>query len=436
MPLSAYFKNNPNRNVGIFFAPCYNEIMIEFPKDFFWGAATAAHQVEGANRNCDWWEWEASGGGKEPSGDACQHYQYYEQDFDLAKTLNHNCHRFSIEWSRIQPAEDKFSEEALEHYRRVIRALRQRGIEPVITLHHFTSPLWFSRLGGWENKKSVEYFLRYAEYVVSRLAPEVRFWVTINEPMVYTYFSYIKGDWPPQVRSYVRAQKVKTNLAESHIRAFRLIHGLYRKNSLASPMVSIAHNMIAFVPCGKSFRDRLGAYLRNYLFNLCFIEKLIRHKSLDFIGINYYTRHLVDTRAWTRDELLVNVCGQGHDSLKKNSLGWEIYPQGLFQLLLSLRRYKLPVFILENGICAEDDTVRWEYIRGHLASVARAIAEGVNVMGYVYWSLMDNFEWDKGFAPRFGLIAVNYQNQERSVRESAKRFSRVCAAGRLDDENG
>ena len=410
--------------------------MIEFPKDFFWGAATAAHQVEGGNKNCDWWQWEEAGGGKGPSGDACRHFQRYEQDFDLAKSLHHNCHRFSIEWSRIQPAEGEFSEEALEHYRQVLLALKERNIEPVVTLHHFTNPIWFLRMGGWENKKAVEYFLRYVEYVVGRLAPDVRFWVTINEPMVYTYFSYIKGDWPPQIRSYARANKVKTNLAESHIRAFRLIHSLYRRNSLNPPMVSIAHNMIVFVPCGKSFRDRLGAGLRNYFFNLCFINKLIRRRSLDFIGINYYTRHLVDTRAWTVNGLLVDVCAKGHNNLKKNSLGWEIYPQGLFDLLLSLRRYKLPVFILENGICAEDDALRWEYIREHLINVSRAISAGVDVRGYIYWSLMDNFEWDKGFAPRFGLIGVNYQDQQRTVRESAKRFAQVCASGRLVDENG
>jgi len=410
--------------------------MIEFPKDFFWGAATSAHQVEGGNKNCDWWQWEEAGGGKGLSGDACRHYQYYEQDFDLAESLNHNCHRFSIEWSRIQPAEGEFSEEALEHYRQVICALKKRNIEPIVTLHHFTNPIWFLRLGGWENKKAVEYFLHYVEYVVARLASEVRFWVTINEPMVYTYFSYIKGDWPPQERSYAKARKVKTNLAESHIRAFRLIHKLYLKNGLTSPMVSIAHNMIAFVPCSRSIRDRLGAHLRNYFFNHCFINKLIRCRSLDFIGINYYTRQLVDTRAWTVDDLLSSVCDRGHDSLKKNSLGWEIYPRGLFYLLLSLRRHKLPVFILENGICTEDDTLRWEYIREHLTSVSRAISAGVQVRGYIYWALMDNFEWDKGFAPRFGLIAVDYRDQQRSVRESAKSFAQVCASGRLDDEKG
>jgi len=164
---------------------------MEFPKNFLWGAATAAYQVEGNNLNCDWWEWEKRVGLKELSGEACRHYELYRRDFDLARSLNHNAHRLSVEWSRIEPAEGEFDERQIAHYRDVILALRERNIVPLVTLHHFTNPLWFSRLGGWENKKCVFYFSRYLEKLVDALADKVDFWITVNEPLVYAYHSYL-----------------------------------------------------------------------------------------------------------------------------------------------------------------------------------------------------------------------------------------------------
>jgi beta-glucosidase len=403
--------------------------MIVFPKDFFWGAACAAHQVEGNNSNSDWWAWEKSGGAKVPSGDACRHYQLFKQDFDLAKTLNHNCHRLSIEWSRIQPQENQFSAEGLEHYKEVILALRERSIEPIVTLHHFTSPLWFAELGGWQSRKAVDYFLRYVAKVVETLSEKLNYWVTINEPMVYVYYSYIAGSWPPQERSALKAKKVMDNMVVAHIKAYRHIHAFYKEKKLAAPKVSIAHNMVDFLPCKNILRDRLFAGLRTWSFNHRFLNLLFKRKSLDFIGVNYYTRHLIDTRAWTFEEMVNNVCTNHHDTLPKNSLGWEIYPQGIFDVLSGLKKYRLPVFILENGICTADDNQRWEYIREHLKFVHRAIEAGLPVLGYVYWSLIDNFEWDKGFAPRFGLIEVDYQTYKRTIRGSARKFSEVCKTG-------
>lgn len=176
--------------------------MITFPKNFYWGAATSAHQTEGNNTNSDWWEWEKRGALKFPSQDACRHYQFFRQDFDIAKELNHNAHRLSIEWARIEPQQGEFSQSQLEHYGQVIDALRERNIEPVVTLHHFTNPLWFSGLGGWVNNASQKYFPDYVEKVVTHLAGKVRFWVTINEPMVYLYHCYILAAWPPQEKSY------------------------------------------------------------------------------------------------------------------------------------------------------------------------------------------------------------------------------------------
>ena len=391
--------------------------MIEFPEEFLWGAATSAYQVEGDNTLSDWWKWEKRVNLKDLSGRAARHYEFYAQDFDRAKELNHNCHRFSIEWARIEPEEGKFSEKELEHYKQVILALKARSLKPIVTLHHFTNPAWFAELGAWRNKKAIEYFLRYVENVVSALATDVSFWVTINEPMVYSYFSYFLGTWPPQDKSILRARQVTNSMVNAHIKAYALIRQIYKKNNLEYPLISIAQNMQAFVPCVPSLKNKIDSYLRHKSYNLEFIERIIRQRALDFIGMNYYSP------SWV---------GKGeHPVLRKNSMGWDIYPQGLYDLLLGLKIYNLPVFILENGICTDNDALRWDYIREHLESVNKAMLSGVKVLGYVYWSLLDNYEWDKGFAPRFGLIEVDYNTYKRTIRESARKFSEVCRTCKL-----
>lgn len=400
--------------------------MMEFPKNFFWGAATSAYQVEGNNKNSDWWDWEIKAGLKEPSGLACRSYELYKGDFDLAKSLNHNAHRLSIEWSRIQPQENEFSSRELDHYIDVILSLRQLNIEPIVTLHHFTNPLWFAKLGGWQSNGAQKYFLEYTQRIVEALCDKVRFWVTINEPLVYVYHSYLLGIWPPQEKSFLKGNKVSENLLLSHVKAYELIHGIYKKRNLSAPSVSIAKGVQVFEPCGFGFRNKISAYLRDRKYNFEFIERLIKYKSLDFIGINYYTRGLVDTEGWFLRNMFLDTCKKGHSRLNKNSLGWDIYPQGLHDLLVRFGRYNLPVFILENGICTQDDDVRWNFIYEHLKATHLAIAEGVEVLGYIYWSLIDNYEWDKGFSPRFGLIEVDYNTYKRSVRESAKKFSCIC----------
>jgi beta-glucosidase len=404
--------------------------MLTFPRGFLWGAATAAYQVEGGNDRSDWWPWEKSAG-KECSGRACCHYEKYDQDFDLAQSLSHNAHRFSIEWGRIEPEEGKFSQEALDHYRAVLLALKSRGMEPIITLHHFTNPVWFAALGGWENKKAVQFFLRYAEFVVRALAPHARIWITINEPSIYASHAYLFGVWPPQGKSFWKMLKVENRLTAAHIKAYRLIHQIYRDANLARPSVSIAHHMIALIPCTQSFRDRFATFLRHKLFNERYLDLFCRNKALDFIGVNYYSRQLVDVKKWGVRNLFADVCEVGHHPTPKNSLGWDVYPEGLYQLLLRLKKYELPIMITENGICTSEDIERWEFISSHLKSVHKAMEQGVPLIGYLYWSLLDNFEWDKGFGPRFGLIEMDYKTQNRMVRESAVKFSRICKTGSL-----
>lgn len=406
--------------------------MMQFPGDFFWGAATSSYQVEGDNTNSDWWQWERNIGLKEGSGKACRHYELYRQDFDLARQLNHNCHRLSIEWSRVEPEEGKFSTKALEHYRDVILSLKERNIEPIVTLHHFTNPIWFAELGGWLHKNAQKYFLRYVERILEALCDKVHFWVTINEPMVYVYHSHILGIWPPQQTSFLKAKFVSDNLIISHIKTYKVIHRIYERRGLPRPFVSIAKNLHAFRPCSPTLRNKFATYLRERKFNFAFLERLIRANALDFIGFNYYSRTLVDVEKWRLRNLLLETCNKNHSQLRKNSLGWDIYPQGLYDLLLRLKRYGLPIFILENGTCTEDDNLRWDFIYEHLEKLSLAMAQGTRVLGYIYWSLLDNFEWDKGFGPRFGLVEVDYNNYKRTIRESGRKFAEVCRTGRLD----
>ena len=394
------------------------------------GASTSAYQVEGNNINSDWHQWEKKAG-KQTCGLACRHYEFYERDFDLAKRLHHNAHRFSIEWSRVEPKEGRFSQKELKHYLDVILALRRRNIEPIVTLHHFTNPIWFCKAGGWEKSRSIDYFLRYCNFVTSALAKHVHYWITINEPTIYISHAYLFGAWPPQSTSYLTAAAVEENLAMVHIKAYHAIHSIYKGLALPAPAISIAQNVMAFVPCKRDLKNKFAAFLRDKVYNLGFLERIMHegivpHKNMDFIGVNYYSRQLVELRQVGLCNLAMDVCNKNHHPCKKNSLGWDIYPKGLYEVLLELKKYSLPIMVTENGICTSNDALRLKYIYAHLKSIHRAIKKGVCVTGYLYWSLMDNFEWDKGFAPRFGLIGINYKTYKRSVRKSALKFGEVC----------
>ncbi len=218
--------------------------------------------------------------------------------------------------------------------------------------------------------------------------------------------------------------------------ACRLIHKIYEELKLGKPSISIAQNVMAFVPCKRDLKNRFTAILRDRLYNLGFLERIMRHnimrKTMDFIGVNYYSRQVVDLKRFGIGNLAKDLCDKKHHRCEKNSLGWDIYPRGLYEVLLELKKYGLPVMITENGICTADDDLRWKYIYDHLKNIHRAMRKGVRVMGYLYWSLMDNFEWDKGFGPRFGLIDIDYNTYKRTVRKSARLFGQVCKTGVLE----
>ena len=401
-----------------------------FPSGFLWGAATSSHQVEGNNRWNDWWEFEQSGTLPYASRNACEHFERYESDFDLASSWGHNAHRLSIEWSRIEPTEGEFDAAALDHYVKVVAALRKRCIEPVVTLHHFTNPAWFTRRGGWTNPQSIELFARYVSAVASRLAEHVRFWLTINEPTVYVMRAYVKGDWPPcQPGSWLRAWRVLRNLCRAHVSAYAVIHE-YR----ADVMVGLAHSAPYVVPHDpQRLADRFAARMRDFALNdLCF--HLVGRRALDFIGINYYVRQVVRWRP-RGAKALFGVEHKVDDPLASrqfSSLGWEVYPQGLHSILAKFSSLGVPLMITENGIATLDEELRESFVAAHVREMALAMRDGVEVLGYLYWTLFDNFEWTEGYDAHFGLAAVDASSQARLARPAAALFESICRSNEMN----
>jgi beta-glucosidase len=372
-----------------------------FPKGFLWGSATSAYQVEGGNNNSDWEHWRVK------AGRACDHYHRFEEDFDIAKSLNQNAHRLSIEWARVEPEKEEFDGKEIEHYREVLQALQRRKIKPLVTLHHFTNPLWMADQGGWENPGAVGHFKSYVRYVVTQLADLCDFWITINEPWVYLSEGYLHRRWPPERRDPLAAYKVGKNMLLAHRMAYLIIHEIQPKAA-----VGIAYSM-------GHLRFPWDAKL-----NLAFWSErsfLKWAEVQDFIGINYYR------------SVTPAVFGAfGLDELPRTDVGWEIYPEGLYRILVELKDRDLPIYITENGIADAKDELRANFIVDHLVSIWRALQEGVDVRGYFYWSLLDNFEWARGFEPRFGLVEINYETVAREIRPSAQVYSRIAKRNALE----
>jgi beta-glucosidase len=409
-----------------------------FPAGFLWGAATSSHQVEGDNRWNDWWEFEQSGRLPYQSGEACRHYELYEQDFDLARSWGHNAHRFSIEWSRIEPAQGKWNREAMEHYRAVVQALKKRGLEPIVTLHHFTNPAWFTHGGGWLRADSAALFARYSAFVIEHLGNEVKYWLTINEPTVFVMQGYINGEWPPFLKAaWTKAIIAFRNLAKAHMDAYRTLHA-----SRNNVMVGFAHSAPLVMPCDpRRRRDIIAATSRDIILNRAFFyfigARARKEKQpalcLDFLGVNYYTRMIIRSVGWGRGALLGRACQIFHHSDRgpESDIGWEVYPRGLRTMLEKFSRLGVPLLVTENGIATNDETLRRDFVLSHLESLPEALQSGINIIGYLYWSLIDNYEWALGTAPHFGLAAVDSITQERRPRLVVEEFARVCRENRI-----
>ena len=413
-----------------------------FPEDFLWGTATAAHQVEGGNHGNDWWAWESEPGrikNGDRSDPACDHYRRYRDDFALLAGLHQNAHRFSLEWSRIEPRPGEFSTVAIAHYRDVLEALRAAGLKPVVTLHHFTNPTWVAQAGGWDAPGTAERFAAYVDRVMLELGTLADHWVTINEPTVVAYQGYVHGEWPPGRRDFAAAARVLVTLLRGHWLAYERI-----KARREEAQVGLAHHLRIFDPARSwAPQDRLVAATFERIFNATMLRSLREGRlafpltragkasgprpSQDFIGLNYYTRELVKFNHRYRAELFGQRVLKAH--VLRSDLEWEVYPDGLYRTLLRLRRERLPVLVLENGIADRNDALRPDFVISHANAMLRSLQAGVPLRGYFHWTSVDNFEWAEGYAAKFGLLANDPLTQKRSLRPSARIFAEICRTG-------
>jgi beta-glucosidase len=414
-----------------------------FPESFHWGAATAAHQVEGDNVHADWWAFEQEPGTihqGERSGAAVDHYRQFDGDFAAAAQMGHNAHRLSFEWARIEPEPGRYDEEALRHYDAVVASLQRHGLTPYVTLWHMTLPDWAAQKGGWLNPEVTTAYVRYVELVVSRYRDRVRHWITLNEPNVYGYYGYDRGIWPPRHHDRNEAVTVIVSLLKAHGKASKRIHAI---DPLAK--VGIANHLAVFVPMAwwNPF-DHLKAAvvsgfnrlpleaqttgrLQLWMPGVRRLDEVVSDLkgSVDFIGVNYYTRW---QQSMFDDREQVTIPGA-----VTNDLGWEYYPQGIYDVLLSLKPYHLPVVITENGTADKADRQRQALLVATLRHVQRAMADGIDVRGYFHWSLLDNFEWADGYKASFGLMAVDRDRpgMPRTWRPSAMLYRDIIRARSL-----
>jgi beta-glucosidase len=394
----------------------------DFPAGFLWGAATAAHQVEGGNVNNDWWDFEHSPGtaAQESSIDGIDHFHRYQEDFVLLKSLGHNAHRLSLEWSRIEPAPGEFSRNGLAHYRRVLIALAEAGLTGFVTLHHFTLPRWFAAQGGWLAPDAIPRFARYCRTVVAELGDLMPFVCTINEPQMLAMHGYLEGYHPPGVTNPTLWKRVGPILLQAHQAAVRAVHegpGQGQAGLVVQlPLLAPARNDES---CQAFCRIMRGELIDLYLDGLTGVDRG------DWLGVQYYRKQWVDPVSPT-------LFADPPPGSQLTQMGWAVYPDGLRQMLHRAAQTGLPLYVTENGIATEDDTERVRYLASHLAALARARAEGVDVRGYLHWSAFDNFEWAEGYRPKFGLIAVDREaNFTRIPKPSAHAFARIATTGRL-----
>lgn len=402
----------------------------QFPSGFYWGASTSSHQVEGGLEN-DWSEWEQSekrlqhlkksgllakhGLDNFMSARATDHSHLFKEDFQAAKDMGHNATRFSLEWSSIEPKEGEWNLEAIEKYKVMITHLRSLGIEPFVTLYHWTMPRWFRDLGAWKKKSNVKYFVRYVEKITKELGSDVVFWVTLNEPEIYASQSYLAGVWPPQEKNPLSYLLVIKNLIYAHREAYVVIK---KNNPMAQ--IGIAKNNIHFEAHKNYWFNRIIKSVVHWWWNCYFLNQI--KDCQDYIGLNYYFRNKLHLWMVKNENKVVS------------DLGWELHPEGILHVLKDLGRYKKPIYITENGLADANDKQRKWFITEILKFVHQAIEHGIEVRGYLHWSLIDNFEWAHGFTPRFGLLEVDYKTMKRTPRPAAQLYKEIIENNGITSE--
>lgn len=418
----------------------------KFGKDFLWGSATAAYQVEGNCYNTNWFQFEsavdAQGKPKidegQKAGAACDEWNLYKEDIKLMKDISLNSYRFSVEWSKIEPKPGEFDESALDHYSDLVDELLKNGIEPMVTLHHFTNPIWFEEKGAWVQDEAPQIFARFSEKVAQRLGSKVRLWCTLNEPAIYAIFGYFTGEFPPADIDAKKAAKAYKNMLLAHTASYKAVKKI-NPNTLVGLVVHVA----LFDPPNQwNLVDILIAKLLSKNMNEAHLEYLAEGRfdfslpgvvsesfrggekgAFDYVGLNYYTNHFRQFKPFGKEQF-VEVTKAPKDQL--TDMGWEIYPEGMYRSLKMIRRYTdKPIYITENGIADAADTKRAKYIEDHLLVINKAIADGFDIRGFYYWSLLDNFEWAKGFSKRFGLYRVDFATQKRTLYEGSKKYVEI-----------
>jgi beta-glucosidase len=409
--------------------------MKTFPKDFLWGAATSSHQVEGGNTN-NWSEWEKKTAeerakhipnwykfpenlkkvAEDPkyrvSGKASNSFNMWKEDIKVLKELGLNSYRFSVEWSRIFPQKGVVSEEGLSYYKELIMALKRNNIEPVLTCWHWTLPLWLTEEGGLMAKNIEEYFREYFEVLAENFGKDVKYWITINEPEVVTLNSYFFGTWPPAQKNIFKALYLYYfKLTRIHKIGYRVI-----KNINPNAMVSIAKQNAVMVAYNKNPLNILIAKGSNFFWNKLFL-RLVR-KELDYIGLNFYFCQKM------------GIMGIRNDNDKLSDLGWWMRPDTLYEALMELKEFNLPIVVTENGLADAKDIYRAWWLDETFKAMHRALDSGVNLIGYMHWSLIDNFEWAEGFWPKFGLAEVDLNTYERKIRKSGYHYMDLIAQER------
>jgi len=423
------------------------EAAFHFPEGFKWGTATAAHQVEGDNRGNDWWAWEQQPGRilrGDRSGLACDWWGgRWKEDLDRAAAGGQNAHRLSVEWSRIEPSPGRWDDHALAFYRDVLSGMRARGLEPLVTLHHFTNPLWLAEMGGWENEEVVPRFEAFTRKTVATLQDLADFWCTINEPNVYAYSAYAAGDYPPGRKDIGAAFRVMRNQVPAHAAAYYAIHEIQPQ-----ARVGIAMQYHGFVPHPASPLDRAAERLQARIFNnllpMALVDGRLRFPlgreripaaagTQDYVGLNYYTADHVSFDLRRAGDLFGRRFFPEGADLSAVGMNANV-PEGMRMAIRWADSFGLPIYITENGIEDESDRIRPRYLALHLHQAWKAINTGSPVRGYYHWTLVDNFEWERGWTQRFGLWALDPETQDRTERASGKFYGEICRENGLTSD--
>lgn len=394
-----------------------------FPERFLWGASTSAHQVEGGNVNSDWWAWEQSGRVAEKSGRACDSWNRWREDLDLAASLGLSAFRLSVEWARVEPEPGRFDDDALAHYAEVVRGIHERGMQSVVVLWHFTHPAWFSADGApWLRRDAAAAFGRYAHRVAEALGEHVDLWATINEANTYVDHAFVIGEWPPGRRGdRLTALRSYAGLARAH----RAARAAIRDVCGPAAKVGLTHVM----PWVHRAAGSWGSWPRQRFYQWQAVHAFLDQVQgdIDWLGVQYY----YDT------PIRLTGIDDADDDPPRTDMGWRIYPEGLYRALHETwRRYRVPIIVSENGLADAADAQRGRFLLDHLAWMHRAIGEGVPVLGYLHWSIMDNFEWAHGFGPRFGLAEMDYETMARTPRPSARLYEQIARTNRITSAMG